>query len=343
MSTDPEGEVRRGLVLGAGGVLGFAWMVGALTALEAEEGFDARDVELCVGTSAGSILAALLGCRVGVDAMLRHQQGIPAPADPSIGWDHHRDSGGAVPPRPGLALGSPGLLRQAARHPRRVPPLAAASALLPRGRGTLGPVRRMVDGIVRALPEATAGEPPWPVRPRTWVVAMDYDGGRRVAFGRAGSPAASLAEAVTASCAIPGWYAPVSIGGRRYVDGGTVSPTSLDLLAGLGLDEIYVLAPMVSFAYDRPRSPVARIERGWRRSVTRRVLAEAAALRESGTDVTLLGPGPEDLEAMGSNLMDPRRRAAVLVTSLRTSPSALRRGGGGLRPGAAARLREAAR
>jgi hypothetical protein len=46
---------------------------------------------------------------------------------------------------------------------------------------------------------------------------------------------------------------------------------------------------------------------------------------------------------MGSNLMDPRRRAAVLVTSLRTSPSALRRGGGGLRPGAAARLREAAR
>jgi NTE family protein len=343
MSAEPEGDVRRGLVLGAGGVLGFAWMVGAVTALEAEEGFDARRVELCVGTSAGSILAALLGCGVGVEAMLRHQQGIPAPADPRIGWDHDRDSGGAVPPRPGLGLGSPDLLRQVARHPRRVPPLAAASALLPRGRGTLGPVRRMIDGIVRALPDATAGDPPWPIRPRTWVVAMDYGGGGRVAFGRDGAPPATLAEAVTASCAIPGWYAPVAIGGRPYVDGGAASPTSLDLLAGLGLDEVYVFAPMVSFAYDRPRSPVARMERRWRRWITRRVLAEAAALRESGTDVTLLGPGPEDLHAMGSNLMNPRRRATVLATSLRTSPAALRRAGGSGQSIGTGRLREVAR
>ena len=53
---------RRGLVLGAGGVLGFTWAVGALTAIEQEEGFDCRDVEMIVGTSAGSITAALLGC-----------------------------------------------------------------------------------------------------------------------------------------------------------------------------------------------------------------------------------------------------------------------------------------
>ena len=85
------------------------------------------------------------------------------------------------------------------------------------------------------------------------------------------------------------------IGGRPYVDGGTLSPTSLDLLAGAGLDEVYVLAPMASFAYDRPRAAMARAERRWRRLVTRRVLADAEVLRESGTAVTLLGPGPEDL------------------------------------------------
>lgn len=318
--------VRRGLVLGAGGVLGFAWMIGALSALESEEGFDARTVDVCVGTSAGSILSALLGCGVGVDAMLRHQRGIPLPADPVIGWDHDRDSGGAVPPRPGFGLGSPDLLLQVARHPLRVPPLAAASALLPRGRGTLRPVERMVEGLAAAKLGPPAGDrPQWPVSPTVWVVAMDYGGGRRVAFGRDGAPPARLSQAVAASCAIPGWYAPVVIDGRRYVDGGTSSPTSLDLLAGLGLDEVYVLAPTASFAYDRPRSPVARVERRWRRTVSRRVLAEAATVRAAGTSVVLLGPGPEDLGAMGANLMNPRRRTEVLATSLRTSPAALRR------------------
>ena len=70
MSAEGEGDAgkRRGLVLGAGGVLGFAWMIGALSALEQEEGFDARSVEMCVGTSAGSVLAALLGWPQGTFA-----------------------------------------------------------------------------------------------------------------------------------------------------------------------------------------------------------------------------------------------------------------------------------
>ncbi len=320
----PAAPVRRGLVLGAGGVLGFAWMVGALAALEAEEGFDARDAEVCVGTSAGSILAALLGSGVSVEMMLRHQQGIPLPGDLDIGWDHDRDSGGALPPRPRLGVGSPDLLRRVARHPTQVRPLAALSAVLPLGRGTLAPVHRMIERVSTSLP-AGAGRPPWPSQLQVWVVAMDFAGGQRVVFGQDGAPPARLAEAVTASCAIPGWYAPTVIAGRPYVDGGTLSPTSLDLLAGSGLDEVSVLAPMASFAYDRPRSPVARAERRLRRTVTRRVLAEATGVREAGTEVTLLGPGPEDLQAMGANLMDPRRRMAVLSTSLRTSTAALRR------------------
>jgi NTE family protein len=317
-------QVRRGLVLGAGGVLGFAWMVGALAALEAEEGFDARDVEVCVGTSAGSVLAALLGSGVSVEELLRHQQGIPIPGDVDISWDYDRDSGGALPPRPRLGVGSPDLLRRVARHPTQVPPLAALAAVLPHGRGTLRPLGRMIDRVSRALPVADDGQR-WPTQPQVWVIAMDYGGGQRVAFGREGAPPATLADAVTASCAIPGWYAPSVIGSRRYVDGGTTSPTSVDLLAGSGLDHVHVLAPMASFAYDRPRSPVARAERRLRRTVTRRVLAEAAAVCSSGTEVTLLGPGPEDLRVMGANLMDPRRRVAVLATSLLTSAEALRR------------------
>lgn len=323
MTADGD-RVRRGLVLGAGGVLGLTWMIAALRSLEAEEGFDARDVEVCIGTSAGSVLASLLGCGIGVDVALRHQQGIPAPADPDISWDYDRDSGGAVPPRPGFGIGSPRLLLEAARHPRRVPPMAAFTAALPRGRGTLLPLHRMVKVVSEPLPDGG-----WPDAPSTWIVAMDYAAGTRTVFGRDGAPPATLADAVTASCAIPGWYAPVEIDGRPYVDGGTLSPTSLDLLVGAGLDEVYVLAPMASFAYDRPRAALARAERRWRRLVSRRVLADAEVLRASGTAVTLLGPGPEDLQAIGANLMDPRRRQAVLMTALRTSAEALRRGDGG--------------
>ncbi|MFL6129145.1 MAG: patatin-like phospholipase family protein [Mycobacteriales bacterium] len=325
--TDRPGaaRVRRGLVFGAGGVLGFAWMIGALAALEAEEGFDARDVEICIGTSAGSVLAALLGCGVSVEAMLRHQQGIPIPGDLDLGWDYDRDSGGALPPRPDLGLGSPDLLRRIARHPRHVPPLVVLSAVLPRGRGTLEPLRRMIERVSRPLGDSG---PSWPTQPQVWLIAMDYSGGQRVAFGRDGAPPAGLPAAVIASCAIPGWYAPIVIDGRRYVDGGATSPTSLDLLAGRGLHEVHVLAPMASFAYDRPRSPVALAERRLRRTVTRRVLAEATKVRRAGTEVTLLGPGPEDLRVIGANLMDPRRRTAVLATSLRTSAEALRRTAG---------------
>lgn len=314
------GGPRRGLVLGAGGVLGFAWTVAALRALEDEEGFDARDVEVCVGTSAGSVLAGLLGCGVGSDVALRHQQGIPLPADSDISWDYDRDSGGALPPRPGFAVGSPQLLLTAARQPWAVSPLATFAAALPRGRGTLRPLHRMMTRLAAPLDEDG-----WPSAPRVWIAAMDYGAGTRTTFGRPGAPPASLADAVAASCAIPGWYEPVGIGARRYVDGGLLSPTSLDLLAGLGLDHVYVLAPTVSFVYDRPRSPVARAERRWRRFVTRRVLAEAAVLRASGTEVTILGPGREDLQAIGANLMDPRRREAVLATAMRTSAAALRR------------------
>jgi NTE family protein len=49
------------------------------------------------------------------------------------------------------------------------------------------------------------------------------------------------------------------------------------------------------------------------------LLREAWALRAAGIAVTVLTPGPEDLAVMGANLMDPRRRRAVLETSLRTS------------------------
>jgi NTE family protein len=316
---------RRGVVLGAGGVLGFSWVVGALTALQESEGFDVRDAEVIVGTSAGSVTAALLGCGVPVEVMLRHQQGIPAPGDPVISYDEGTDGAGPLPPLPSLGVGSAQLLRHAAMHPRTVTPMAALSSMLPVGRATLDPIRAVVETVLEAGKSTSGAD--WAGHPATWIVAMDYDSGRRVPFGAPGAPPARLPDAVAASCAIPGWFAPVAIGERRYVDGGMCSTTSLDLLAGLGLDEVYVVAPMASFAYDEATGVAARLERRMRRAVTRRLMREAEKVRAGGTHVTMLGPGPKDLAAIGGNMMDPSRRQAVLETSLRTSALALQHGG----------------
>lgn len=302
--------MRRGLVLGAGGLLGFTWMVAGLNSFEQAYGIDAREVDIVLGTSAGSVIAAMLGRGVSVEAMLRHQYGRPDPGDPPISWDYDVDSGGALPPRPGFGIGSPRLARRVLRHPRGMPTMAALTALCPPGRGTFDPMARMLGGL---------GGTGWPRLPRPWVVAFDYDAGSRVAFGSGTGPAAPLIDAVIASCAIPGWYAPVVIGGRRYVDGGTWSPASLDLLADAGLDEIVVLAPMTAFAYDRPKSLVARAERRFRRALTRRLLREASVVRAAGARVRMLAPGPADLSQLGVNLMNPSRRVAVLETALRTT------------------------
>ncbi len=313
------GGPRRGVVLGAGGVLGASWTIGALCALEEVEGFDVRSAEFIIGTSAGSVLAALLGAGVRPGELRDDQLGVKVREGPLAGYsyDHDRATGGAFPSRPSVRMGSTRLLLRAVRHPMSVTPLAAAASLLPTGRGSLWSVRHLIDAFT------PAGH--WSPHPGLWIVAMDYDTGRRVAFGREGAPEAELADAVLASCSIPSWYAPVAIDGHRYIDGGTCSPTSVDLLAGLGLDEVFVLAPMTSFSYDEPASVAARVERGFRRTVTRRMVREAGKVRVEGTQVTLLGPGREDLEVIGANLMDPGRRQAVLETSLGTSVEALRR------------------
>jgi NTE family protein len=307
----------RGLVLGAGGALGASWTVGALTALQEFAGWDARSADLLLGTSAGSICAAFLASGVSVDSMRNHQLGAPAPDDPHIDYQYEADR--AFPPLPRLRLGSRSLLVHTAMHPRQVTPMAAVSALLLEGRGSLDRIGAIIDQV------AEPGT--WPAAPPTWIVAMDYNNGHRVPFGRADAPETDLASAVKASCSIPGWYAPVTIDDRRYVDGGACSPTSVDLLAGEGLDIVYVLSPMTSFEMDRPSRAAARVERYLRRVVTKRLHREAEKVRAAGTEVVVLSPGAEDLQGFGANLMDPRRRIHVLETSIRTTAAALARTG----------------
>lgn len=318
MSTAPT-RPRRGLVLGGGGVLGGTWAVGALAALEQQYGFAVADVDVIVGTSAGSVLTALIGGGVTV-AQLRQQYADEVVTDgPLAGYafDPEIATGGKRPGMPRLlGPGSPRLIGTSLRHLRQMPATTVLSAFMPEGTRSLERVGHLIDAFT------PMGE--WSPHRGVWVVAMDYEDGRRVVFGRPGAPVAPLASAVMASCAIPGWFMPVTIGGRVYVDGGAVSATSIDVVAHAGLDEVYVVAPMVSFALDRPTSVAARLERRWRSEVTKTARMEAATVRAAGVEVRIVGPGPEDLVAIGANLMDSTRRRHVLETSLRTSAAAWR-------------------
>jgi NTE family protein len=145
--------------------------------------------------------------------------------------------------------------------------------------------------------------PAWP-QEATWICAVDLEDGRRVVFGR--DATTTMGQAVSASCAIPGFYAPVVIEGRRHVDGGMWSTHNLDLLAGLGLDLVVVSAPMST------ADPTA-VERATlaRLPVNRRLAREAAQVTRSGTRVVRIEPDTRLRQIMGTTTMQLSRRPAV--------------------------------
>ena len=143
--------VRRGLVLGGGGMLGATWMVGSLIVLSEAIGWDPREAEMIVGTSAGSVLAALIGAGAGPKDLYEHQLTGRIVEGPLSGleFDYATAAGGAHPERPKLRLGSGPLLARTARHPRSVPPTAVMAAAMPPGRGSLLGVGELVEALPR--------------------------------------------------------------------------------------------------------------------------------------------------------------------------------------------------
>ena len=228
-------------------------------------------------------------------------------------------SGGAVfKLHRGLPVIGPGSLALALRtlaQPMRHTPLGMAVGWLPRGLVSTDELKRIVR---RAVPSG------WVDHPSYWTVACDYSTGRRVPFGRSDAPRAELADAVAASCAIPGFYRPVKIGGRNYVDGGVRSASNLDLLAGLDLDLVICLNPTSTREPSAGAGVLDRVAHVTRQASGRRLGHEAKRVRAKGTEVVLIQPVADDLVAMGRNLMSGARRNEVIETAQRTVKEQLR-------------------
>jgi NTE family protein len=314
--------MRVGLVLGGGGVMGGAWLTGALEALARETGWDPASADHVVGTSAGAMMGALCAAGVPPWFMVAHSAGevfdglVDAEGRPAADADR---AAGAVfrVQREGLRLG-PGSVRlglAALRAPARHTPAAAVTGWLPRGIISTQPLRETIRRVVPAG---------WAPHPALWIVACDLSTGRRTVFGREGTPQADLADAVAASCAIPGFYCPVRIAGREYVDGGVRSPSNLDVLRGAGLDLAICLNPTSTRDEPPASTPAARVGAIFRRASGRRLGREARLLREAGTEVVLVQPTARDRAVMGPNLMSRRRRHEVIETAIETVGAQLR-------------------
>ena len=292
---------RIGLILGAGGMAGVAYHAGVLAGLAEGTGWDPRTADVIVGTSAGSLVAA--GLRAGLSApdIEARAEGVPLSPEGAALLEAADAAAGPAPDRaPPLSFrprgpAAPGVLLAAGRPPWRVRPGAVLAGLLPPGTASTSAIETGLDALFGQR---------WPDRPM-WLCAVRLESGRLTVFGRDGAPRARVGEAVAASCAIPGYFAPVSVAGARYVDGGAHSLTNVAEVARLGLDLVVVSAPMSRAGRRRLTGTlvreVARVELG----------IEARRVRWRGTPVIAFQPVGADQDAVGRNYMDPRRQAGI--------------------------------
>jgi NTE family protein len=297
------------LVLGAGGIVGAAYHAGVLGAL-AEAGWDAREADVVVGTSAGSGVGATLRAGLAPSDHLARAVDEPLSAEGSallaavgppqpLRLPTRRSPGTVAAPVPANL----GLLARSALRPWRLRPGVALAGLLPAGTFPSA----VVGDRVRALHDR------WPAR-SLWICALRLRDGELVVFGRAGAPETDVGSAVEASSAIPGYFTPVGIDGERYVDGGAHSPTNSDLLADTTrapeLDHVVVISPMSA----TPRA--LRRPSLWARPMhARRLADEVRVLRRSGIAVHVFQPTPADVAAMGANAMAFDRRNVTARTA----------------------------
>ncbi|WP_369136964.1 patatin-like phospholipase family protein [Modestobacter versicolor] len=257
-------EQRTALVLGGGGITGIAWEIGVIAGL-LDAGVDLTGADLVVGTSAGSVVGAQLRSGAPVEELFGSQ--LEPPASERVAR-----LGRGTLARYGLAI----LLarRDDVAFRRRVGRLARTAA--DTGRTPSEQERREVIGSRLRSHE-------WSDRPLV-LTAVDAESGEFTTFTRASG--VELAAAVAASCAVPGVYPPVTIDGRRYMDGGMRSPANADLAAAY--DRIVVIAPL-----PRGAGPMASVD------------AQVTGLVSR---VAVVAPDQASLTAIGRNVLDPAAR-----------------------------------
>ncbi|PRY38612.1 patatin-like phospholipase family protein [Umezawaea tangerina] len=255
--------MTRALVLGGGGIAGIAWEIGLLNGL-AEGGVDVTGADLVVGTSAGSVVAAQITSGAALPGLLRAQTDPDAQA-PEIAAEVDMDR----------LVELFGVTADQDADPLEVRRRIGRAAL---DAPTVAEERRR-EVIAGRLPVHT-----WPAT-KVLIVAVDAETGQERVFDA--DSGVELVDAVTASCAVPVVWPPVTIGGTRYVDGGVRSGENADLATGH--DVVLVLQAMRVEGMDA-------------------LGGQVDALRQEGSSVLVIGTDEPSVAAIGPNPLDPATR-----------------------------------
>ena len=266
---------RHALVLGGGGVAGIAWMTGLLAGL-AEAGDDISGADTIIGTSAGAAVAAQLGSGLALNDLYA-RQAEPDRQAAEIGAEIDLAKIGA----------EIGAYMTGASTPEETLRQVGAYAL---------DAQTVPEATRRAVIESRLPADSWPGR-RILLTAVDAESGELRVFDR--DSGVSLVDAVVASCAVPGIWPPVTIGGRRYIDGGVRSADNADLAAGY--TRITIISPL---GYDSPLPTPMPL-----RAVT-------GQLRDGGSHVSVIVPDQASLAAIGANPLDPSTRGPAAQAGL---------------------------
>ena len=301
MNTTPSsvsGARERALVLHGGGAAGNAWEIGVIAGL-LDEGLDATDAHLIVGTSAGATAAAQITVADPADLLAdilsaargSHPStpgpGAPAPQSNAPGQRTHQRATSE-----GGARTSPTV-----NHLERTNRIIAASSDAADMRRRMGAAALELDAasggawsarwreiVARRLPSDR-----WPER-RILITAVDARTGDGVAFDR--ESGVELVDAVAASTSSGD---PYRIGNDLYIDGGYRRNENADLATGYA--RVLVLSPFGG----RTRHPLE-----WRMQLA----AQVEELRAADSHVETILPDAASLDAFGDDMMDVSRRPA---------------------------------
>jgi NTE family protein len=280
--------MSRALVLGGGGPVGIAWEAGVLAGL-AEGGIMAADADFIVGTSAGSVVGALV-------ALDREPGSIAAPIIAEA--DRPREVPGQVaenrPGGPNMMVLFQKMQEAASgeRDPQEVRREIGVFAL----QAQTVEEEQFIAGFGRQLAEVADGA--WPGHSYA-CTAVDCETGEFVVWNAEAGVA--LSRAVASSCAVPGVFPPITLNGRKYMDGGMRSATNADLAKGHDKTLVIALRLGAGEIAERMMRPLER---------------EMAAIRAAGGAVELIVPDEASVQAFGANLMNPRHRPSAAKAGL---------------------------
>jgi NTE family protein len=333
MSRSPQ-QPRVALALAGGGPLGAIYEIGALCALdEALDGIDLARLDQYVGVSAGGFIAAALANGMSpreICASFIEGEGDDADQfDPA--W---------------LLVPAWG---EFARRAWMLP-MVATSAFW---RATLGrrPLSHVLDHLGRTLPTGLFSNELVDtrlarvfsrrgrtndfrqLRARLTLVATDLDTGEAAPFGRPGWDQVPISRAVQASCALPGLFPPVDIGGRHYVDGALKKTMHASVALDEGVDLLLCVNPLVPF--DARGDGIPRIADAGLPAVLSQTFRSLIHSRMAlgmkhyeraypDTDIVLFEPDPLDSELYLANTFSYSQRRQLAEHAYRRTRATLR-------------------